>query len=77
MSCAGDGWHRVGPYRVFVEDRVITYCIKQDRNGHPVEAHIYYDAHDRGSRQRWWMRDVKVTLAALRAGLRRGTKSIQ
>lgn len=77
MACNSDGWHKVGPYRVLVEDRVITYCIKPDHNGNPVRAHIYYDYHVPGSRQRHWVRDAKVTLAALRSGLRRGTKSIQ
>jgi len=76
MSCTGDGWHKVGKYRVLVENRVITYCIKPDENGHPVRAYIYYDSRIPGSRQRYWTRDAKVTLAALRSGLRRGTKCI-
>lgn len=74
--CEGDGWHKVGQYRVLVENRVITYCIKPDNNGHPVPAGIYRDMRMPGSRQYYWARTGMVTLAALRSGLRRGTMSI-
>lgn len=77
IRCEGDGWHKVGPYSVLVEDRVITHCVKPDRNGYPVPAGIYRNVRMPGSRQYWWVRTGKVTLAALRAGLNRGTMSIQ
>ena len=76
IRCEGDGWHRVGPYRVLVEDRVITRCIKQDYNGSPVPAGICRNMRLPGSHQRCWTRTGKVTLNALRSGMRRGTMII-
>lgn len=76
VRCEGDGWHRVGHYHVLVEDRVITYCTKPDSNGHQVPAWVYVNSRMPASRQYYWIRAAKVTLAALRAGMRRGTMTI-
>lgn len=73
MRCVGDGWHMVGTNcRVLVQDRVITYVQVIGRRGEWTSASI----------KRWnkeWHRYEligRVTLAALRSGIRRGTMTI-
>ena len=72
-NCKGDGWHNVGPYKVYVENRVIIRGMKKDENGQWVPAYTYRNRKDfPGSRQYHWSRE-NMTPAALRAGLARGT----
>jgi len=72
-NCKCDGWHNVGPYKVYVENRVIIRGMKKDENGHWVPAYTYRSRKDfPGSRQYYWSRE-NMTPAALRAGLARGT----
>lgn len=73
MACIGDGWHRVGTNcRVLVQDRVITYVQVIGRRGEWTYASI----------KKWnkeWHRYEpigRVTLAALRSGISRGTMTI-
>ena len=67
--CEGDGWHKVGDAKVFVEDRVITRCFTQDANGKWIERQI-----KRWSRAYYrFERAGGVTVSALRSGLARGT----
>ena len=74
MACTGDGWHLVGGNcRVLVQDREITYCQTIGRRGEWTYASI-----------KRWDKDLHTyrpvgrgcTLAALRAGIKRGTMTI-
>ena len=73
MKCVGDGWHRIGTNcKVLVEDRVIVQCLCLDNHGNWTTCHV----------KRWnkdwhtYQRTGKVTLAALRSGISRGTMTI-
>lgn len=72
MKCIGDGWHKVGNCKVFVENRIIVRCIKQDNYGNWIPCYI----------KKWnktWHRYERVgmvTLAAFRSGLNRSTMTI-
>ena len=69
MGCVGDGWHRVGTNcKVFVNDRVITECLKL------VDGEWQFATIRRWNQTyHWYERTGRVTLAAFRSGLARGT----
>jgi len=73
MGCIGDGWHRVGTNcRVLVQNRVITYAQTIGRNGEWRFASV------KKWNKTWHRYDpvCRVTLAALRSGINRGTMTI-
>lgn len=72
MGCIGDGWHKVGNCRVLVQNRVITYTQVLGQNGEWKPARI------KKWNKTWHRYDCvgRVTLAALRSGLNRGTMTI-
>lgn len=71
-GCKGDGWHKVGNCRVYVENYVIVITQKLDRHGEWTMASIKRWNKDRHTYERCG----KVTLAALRAGINRSTMTI-
>ena len=75
--CNGDGWHKIGPYKVYVEYGVIIRGMKKDQNGQWIPAYPYRSRKQYpGSRQYYWVREWNMTPAALRGGLARGTRTI-
>ena len=72
MKCIGDGWHKVGDCRVLVENRVIVKCLMQNETGNWTPHHIVRW----NSQTKQFQRTGYVTLAAFRAGARRGTIAV-
>ena len=72
MTCTGDGWHKAGDAMVLVRNRVIVECLMQDARGEWTPHHILrWNAS-----LRQYQRTGYVTLAAFRAGARRGTIAV-
>lgn len=65
-----DGWHVISGERIYVEGGCVVRGMTKDHNGSLVPAHAY-----RLNRQyNCWVREYSgLTVAAFRAGIRRGT----
>lgn len=68
MAKIKDGWHKVSGWDVYVEDGYILRGIDTDSNGSQVPVYVYRASHHGG-----YSREERITPAALRAGLNRGT----
>lgn len=68
-----DGWRIIAGYEVYVEDGKIRHGVKDSYTGiGQVSTYVY-----RASRYGGWDREYSgVTVAAFRAGVRRGTISM-
>lgn len=63
-----DGWHKICGWDVYVEGGYILRGIDTDRNGSQIPVYVY-----RTSRHGGYDREERITPAAFRAGLKRGT----
>jgi len=66
-----NGWKIAGGYEVYVEEGKVFRGIKSDHNGHDVPAYPYRQAKSGG-----WDLISGISLAAFRAGVRRGTMKL-
>lgn len=64
-----DGWHVIAGHDVFVED---GYIVRAMKNGKQQSASVY--RHH--SRPGTWYKEDRITPAAFRAGVNRGTISV-
>jgi len=67
-----DGWHVVRGLEVYIENGLVIRGIKTDSNGGRVTAYLYRKARGGG-----WNKDEGMTVAALKAGLIRGSIALK
>ena len=68
MAKIKDGWHNICGYSVYVEGGYILRGIDTDSNGGQIPVYVY-----RASRHGGYDREERITPAAFRAGMARGT----
>lgn len=64
-----DGWHLVEGHDVYVED---GYIVRAMKNGGTLSARVYRYNRRFGT----WDKEDKITPAAFRAGVKRGTIAV-
>ena len=66
-----DGWHTIAGYYVYIEDGYITRGLKGIEGVYQTAGYIYRKLKSGG-----WGKETAVSVAAFRAGVKRGTITI-